>query len=106
MVSEIAAPVLRNLVNILCLEGLSAHLIMAMDESTPYIGLEITAPHTTLSVYPSTTSNEVITSIRGGLHPAYNCDRHVAYRVVMHTTLETVLVEQLRLVLRPQTPII
>ncbi|MEX5283361.1 MAG: hypothetical protein NW700_17540 [Nitrospiraceae bacterium] len=106
MVSEIAAPVLRNLVNTICLEGLSAHLIMAMDEATPYIGLEITEPSTTVWVYPSATTNEITTSVRGGVYTDYNCDRHLPYRVLMATTLETILVEQLRLVLCPQTPII
>jgi hypothetical protein len=106
MVSEIAAPVLRNLVNILCLEGLSAHLIMAMDESTPYIGIEITEPSATLWVSPSAATNEITTSVRGGLYPEYNCDRHLPYRVLMPSTLETVLSEQLRLALCPALPII
>lgn len=106
MVTEIAAPVLRGLVNAFCLEGLSAHLIMGMDEATPYIGLEITEPATTVWVYPSATTNEITTSVRGGLHVEYNCDRHLPYRVLMPSTLETVLSEQLRLALCPAFPII
>lgn len=106
MVHEIAAPVLRNLVNTLCLEGLSANLIMAMDEATPYIGLEISEPSTTLWVYPSVATNEITTSVRGGLYQDYNCDRHLAYRALMATTLETILVEQLQLVLWPTQPLL
>lgn len=106
MVSEIAAPVLRDLVNALCLEGMSVYLIMEMDEATPYIGLTIHEPLTTLWVYPSTTSNALTTSIRGGQYTVYNCDRHVSYRGLNQFVLERVLVEQVRLVLCPQTPLI
>ncbi len=106
MVCELAVPVLRELVNLLCMEGITAHLHMALDEPTPYVGLEITEPATTVWVYPSGGANEITTSVHGGLYPNYNCDRHLAYRVLTATTLETILVEQLRLVLCPQTPII
>lgn len=51
MVSEIAAPVLRNLVNTLCLEGLSGHLMRAVVEATtPYIGFAITASDNTVGL--------------------------------------------------------
>jgi hypothetical protein len=106
MALEIAVPVLRELVNALFLEGLPAHLIMAMNEATPYIGLEITEPATTLWIYPSATSNEIMTSVRGGLYTDYNNDRHVPYRILMPVTLETILVEQLRFVLCPPQPVI
>ncbi|MDO9119812.1 MAG: hypothetical protein Q7U39_17780 [Nitrospira sp.] len=102
---EIAVPVLRELVNTLCLEGVSAHLLMAMDEVTPYIGLEVDMPLTTLWIYPSFTDHEVLTSIQGGRYPNYCSVRHVSYRVLTPTTLEAILVEQLRLVLCPPQPI-
>ncbi len=106
MVTEIAAPVLRGLVNAFCLEGLSAHLIMGMDEATPYIGLEITEPATTVWVYPSATTNEITTSVRGGLYADYNSDRNLAFRELTPDTLEPLLIEQLRLVLCPPNPIL
>lgn len=106
MVSELAAPVLRELITLLCMEGLAAHLHMALDEATPYIGLEITEPSTTLWIYPSATTNEITTSVQGGLYVHYASDRHLSYRALMRTTLERVLVEQLRLVLCPTFPII
>lgn len=55
LAAEIAAPVLRELVSTLCFEGVTAHLLMALDEVTPYIGLEVEAPHTTLWIHPSFT---------------------------------------------------
>ena len=76
MVNEIAAPVLRNLVNALCLEGLSANLIMAMDEATPYVGMEISEPSTPVCIAPSAATKEITTSIRGGVYTGYNRDRH------------------------------
>ncbi|HRB16178.1 MAG TPA: hypothetical protein PK224_10340 [Nitrospira sp.] len=106
MVGELAAPVLRELVTLLCMEGLATHLHMALDEATPYIGLEITEPSTTLWIFPSATTNEITTSVQGGLYPDYASDRHVCYRALMPETLERVLVEQLRLVLCPTFPII
>ena len=105
MVNEIAIPLLRNLVNVLSLEGLPAHLLIAMDEAVPYVGLEITAPHTTLWISPSTPPLALMTSVRGGLYPAYNSDRYVGYRAVTETMLETTLIEQLRLVLSPPMPL-
>lgn len=105
LAAEIAVPVLRELVNTLCLEGVTAHLLMAMDEVTPYIGLEVDTPLTTLWIYPSFTDHEVLTSIQGGRYPHYCSVRHVSYRVLTPTTLETILVEQLRLVLCPPQPI-
>ena len=106
MVGELAAPVLRELVTLLCMEGLTAHLHMALDEATPYIGIEITEPSTTLWIYPLATPHEIVTTVQGGLYPAYACDRHLSYRALMPETLERVLVEQLRLVLCPTFPII
>ncbi|NOS76977.1 MAG: hypothetical protein HOP35_03435 [Nitrospira sp.] len=105
LVTEIAAPVLRELVNTLCLEGVTANLLMAMDEVTPYIGLEVDTPLTTLWIYPSFTDHEVLTSIQGGRYPLYCSVRHLSYRVLTPANLETILVEQLRLVLCPPQPI-
>ena len=105
LATEIAVPVLRALVNTLCLEGVTANLLMAMDEVTPYIGLEVDTPRTTLRIYPSFTDHEVLTSIQGGRYPHYCSVRHVSYRVLTPETLKTILVEQLRLVLCPPQPI-
>ena len=105
LASEIAAPVLRDLVNTLCLEGVTAHLLMAMDEVNPSIGLEVEAPHTTLWICPSFTAPEVLTSIQGGRYPHYCSVRHLSYRILTPASLETILVEQLRLVLCPPQPI-
>lgn len=105
LAAEIAVPVLRALVNTLCLEGVTAHLLMAMDELTPSIGLEVEAPHTTLWIYPSFTAPQVLTSIQGGRYPHYCSVRHLSYRVLTPANLETILVEQLRLVLCPPQPI-
>lgn len=106
LATEIAVPVLRALVNTLCLEGVTANLLMAMDEVTPYIGLEVENPHTTLLVIPSFAAPEIQTSIQGGRYPLYCSVRHVSYRVLSPTNLETILVEQLRLVLCPPQPIL
>lgn len=102
---EIAVPVLRELVNTLCLEGISANLLMGMDEVTPFVGLEVEAPYTTLWIYPSFSDPELLTSIQGGRYPHYCSIRHVRYRVLTPASLETILVEQLRLVLCPPQPI-
>lgn len=106
LAAEIAAPVLRELVNTLSLEGVTANLLMAMDEVTPYIGLEVEAPHTTLWIHPCFTAPQVMTSIQGGRYPLYCSVRHVSYRVLTQSTLETILIEQLRLVLCPAEPLI
>ncbi len=106
MVGELAVPVLRELITLLCMEGLTAHLHMALDEATPYIGLEITEPSTMLWIYPSAASNEIMTSVQGGLYVDYASDRHMSYRALMPATLERILGEQLRLVLCPSFPII
>jgi hypothetical protein len=106
MVGEVAVPVLRDLVTLLCLEGLNAHLLMAMDEATPYLGAHIDHPDTTLWVYPSGTASEVMASVRGGLYPGYTCDRTLPYRGLTPAVLETVLVEQLRLIICPPQPIL
>lgn len=105
MVSEIAVPLLRDLVNLLCMEGLTAHLIMGMDEALPYVGMQLAHPDTTLWIYPSTTGPEVLSSVQGGLYPEYFSLRTLSYRILSQSTLETVLVEQLRLVLCPPQPI-
>lgn len=105
LASEIAVPMLRELVNTLSLEGVTAHLLMAMDELTPYIGLEVENPHTTLWIHPSFDAPQVLTSIQGGRYPLYCSVRHLSYRVLTPATLKTILVEQLRLVLCPPQPI-
>lgn len=101
LVVEIAVPALRELVNTLCLEGISANLLMGMDEVTPFVGLEVEVPYTTLSIHPSGTDPEILTSIQGGRYPVYCSVRHLSYRVLTPATLKTILVEQLRLVLCP-----
>lgn len=106
LAAEIAVPVLRELVNTLCLEGVTANLLMAMDEVTPSIGLEVEAPRTTLWIHPSFTDPEVLTSIQGGRYPLYCSVRNLSYRVLTQATLETILIEQLRLVLCPAEPLI
>ena len=79
---------------------------MAMDELTPYIGLEVEDPPTTLWIYPSFSDHEVLTSIQGGRYPLYCSVRHVSYRVLTKAHLESILVEQLRLVLCPEQPLL
>ena len=104
--NEIAAPVLSNMVNALCLEGLSAYVILALDAATPYVGLEIAEPVTTLWIYPSATAQGITTSVHGGRYLDYNCDRQVSYRHVSVTRLDIILTEQLCLVLSPSFPLI
>ncbi len=106
MVSEIGVPVLRDLVNLLCIEGVTAHLLMGMDEATPYVGIQLEHPETTLWISPTTTGRDVLSSVYGGLHPEYASLRTVSFRVLMRSTLEAVLVEQLQLVLCPPQPIV
>ncbi len=106
MANEIAAPVLSTMVNALCLEGLSAYLILALDAATPYVGLEIAEPVTTLWIYPSASAQGITTSVHGGCYLDYNCDRLVPYRLVSMTRLDVILTEQLRLVLSPSFPLI
>lgn len=106
MTNEIAAPVLGSMVNALCLEGLSAYVILALDAATPYVGLEIAEPVTTLWIYPSATAQGITTSVHGGRYLDYNCDRQVPYRLVSVTRLDAVLTEQLCLVLSPSFPLI
>lgn len=106
MVCEIGVPVLRDLVNLLCIEGVTAHLLMGMDEATPYVGIQLEQPETTLWISPATTGCDVLSSVYGGLHPKYASLRTLSYRVLMRSTLEPVLVEQLRLVLCPPQVII
>jgi len=106
MVNEIAAPVLSSMVNALCLEGVSAYFILALDAASPYVGLEIAEPMTTLWVYPSATAQDIITNVQGGLYLDYNCHRQMPYRSVSVTRLEAILTEQLRLVLSPSFPLL
>lgn len=106
MVGELAVPVLRELVTLLCMEGITTHLIMGMDEAVPYVGIQLDKPETTLWIYPSTTSPEVLSSIQGGRYPEYSSLRRLDYRVLMPSILESVLIEQLRLVLCPPQPVI
>ena len=101
MAAEIAAPVLRDLVIVLCLEGLSAHLLMALDETPPYIGLQIDQPRIFLCVWPSPTAHELISSLQGGPHPDFRIDRPLSYRGLTPAIIESVCVEQLRLALCP-----
>ena len=106
MVGEIGVPVLRDLVNLLCIEGVTAHLLMGMDEATPYVGIQLEAPPTTLWISPTTAGSAVLSSVYGGLHPDYATLRTLHYRGITRSTLEAVLVEQLRLVLCPPNPVI
>lgn len=106
MANEIAAPVLVSMVNALCLEGLSAYFILALDAATPYVGLEIAEPVTTLWVYPSATAQDITMSVQGGRFLDYNCHRQVPYRSVSVTRLEAILTEQLCLVLSPSFPLL
>ena len=50
--SDVVIPVLRELVTLLCLEGLTTHLLVAMDETPRYVGLHIDDPDTNLWLYP------------------------------------------------------
>lgn len=106
MVSEIGAPVFRNLVTALCLEGLSVHLLMALDESPSYIGIQIDHPPTYLCLWPGPTIHELTSSLQGGPHPEFRSDRPLCLRGLTPTILEAAAVNQLRLVLCPQEPII
>lgn len=106
MVGELAVPVLRELVTLLCMEGLTTHLIMGMDEAVPYVGIQLDKPETTLWIYPSTTSPEVFSRVQGGLYPQYSSLRSYNYRTLTPSILESVIVEQLRLVLCPPQPVI
>ncbi len=103
---EVAVPLLRHLVTTFCLEGVTAHLIMALDETIPYVGLEVLAPQTILCLYPSTMGPEILISVQGGAYPQYSSLRVLSYRGLAPSILESVLVEQLQLVLCPPQPII
>lgn len=106
MATEIAAPVFREMVTVLCLEGLSVHLLMALDETPPYIGIQIHLPRTFLCVWPSPTTHELISSLQGGPHLDFRVDRTLSYRGLTPAILESVCAEQLCLVLCPPQPII
>ncbi|MBS0174445.1 MAG: hypothetical protein JSR64_10455 [Nitrospira sp.] len=103
---EVAVPVLRELVTLLCLEGLTAYLLVALDEAPPYVGVHIDDPDTTLWLYPSVTTAEVITRVRGGRFPYYQCDRVLPYRDLTSAALQSGFGEQLRLALCPTLPLI
>lgn len=104
--SDVAIPVLRNLVTLLCLEGLTAHLLVAMDETPPYVGLHIDAPDTNLWLYPSGNTGEVIIGVRGGRYPHSSCDRVFPYRDLTSTALEPLFIEHLRVALCHTLPLI
>ena len=104
--SDVAVPVLREFVTLLCLEGLTADLLVAMDETLPYVGLHIDDPDTNLWLYPSVNTGEVIIGVRGGRHPHYSCDRILPYRDLTSAALESLFIEQLRLALCPTLPLI
>lgn len=106
LATEIAIPMLRNLVMTLCLEGLTVHLLLALDETPPYIGIQIEQPAMTLCVWPSPDAQNIIVSAQGGLYPNFRSDRSLTYRGLTLTTLESLCVEQLRLVLCPPRPIL
>lgn len=106
LVCEIAVPILRELVNLFCIEGVPANLLMGMDEATPYVGLQLEHPQTTLWISPTTAGSAVLSSVYGGLHPEYASLRTLHYRELTRCTLEAVFVEQLRLVLCPPNPLI
>lgn len=106
LVCEIAVPILRELVNLFCIEGVHANLLLGMDEATPYVGIQLEAPSTTLWISPTTADSAVLCSVYGGLHPDYSTLRTLHYRGITRSTLEAVLVEQLRLVLCPPNPVI
>ncbi len=69
MVGELATPVLRELVMLLCREGLTTPLIMGMDEAVPYVGIQWDMPETTLWIFPSTTSPEGFSKVQGWALP-------------------------------------
>lgn len=104
--SDVAIPVLREFVTLLCLEGLTAHLLVAMDETPPYVGLHLDDPDTNLWLYPSVNTCEVIIGVRGGRYPHYSCDRILPYRDLTSAALESLFSEHLRLALCPTLPLI
>lgn len=104
--SDVAVPVLREFVTLLCLEGLTAHLLVAMDETPPYVGLHLDDPDTNLWLYPSVNTCEVIIGVRGGRYPHYGCDRVLPYRDLTSAALESLFIEHLRLALCPTLPLI
>lgn len=104
--SEVTAPVSREFVPRLCLEGLSAHLLVAMDETPPYVGLHIDDPDTTLWLHPSLNTCEVIISVRGGRYPHYCCDRVLPYRDLTSAALESLFIKHFRLALCPTRPLL
>lgn len=106
LVCEIAVPILRELVNLFCIEGVPANLLMGMDETTPHVGIQLEVPPTTLWISPTTAGAAVLSSVYGGLYPEYATLRTLRYRGLTRGDLEAVFVEQLRLVLCPPNPLI
>ena len=106
MVTEMGAPVFRQLVTTLCLEGLAVRLLMALDETPPYMGLEIAEPHTFLCVWPGPASHAFMSILEGVAPMSSLSTRSHNYRGLTTEILESTAVEQLRLVLCPPTPII
>lgn len=104
--SDVAIPVLRELVTLLCLEGLTTHLLVAIDETPPYVGLHLDDPDTNLWLYPSVNTGEVIIGVRGGRYPHYFCDRVLPYRDLTSTALESLFMQHLRLALCTTLPLI
>jgi hypothetical protein len=106
MVTEMGAPVFRQLVTTLCLEGLAVRLLMALDETPPYLGLEIAEPHTFLCVWPGPVNQEFTSNLQGGIHMSSLSTRSHNYRDLTTEILESTAVEQLRLILCPPTPML
>lgn len=103
--SDVAVPALRELVTTLCLEGMNAYLVLALDEPGPHVGLHVLAPDTSLWIHPSVHTSEVLVSVRGGRYLYYHCDRALPYRGLTPDSMERELVEHLRLALCPGLPI-
>lgn len=105
MVAEIGAPVFRALVTTLCIEGLSVRLLMALDETPPYVGIEIADPHTFLCLWPGHGNHEFLSNLQAGDHMGSISARSLNYRRLTTESMEQIVVEQLRLVLCPTAPI-
>lgn len=101
MVTEVGVPVFRNLVTTLCIEGLTVRLLMALDETPPYMGLEIADPHTFLCVWPGSGGHEFTSNLQAGAEMRSMSERVHSYRGLTPEVLESTVVEQLRLVLCP-----
>ncbi len=104
MASEIGTPVFRALVTDLCMEGLSVHLLVALDETPAYVGIEMAEPHTFLCLWPGPGNHEFTSNLQAGAHMSSINDRSLSYRGLTTGILEQILVDQLRLVLCPLEP--